>query len=98
MTISDSLEPAFQALQGFHSFVPEGDHTIKGGFTYQLENGFGTSDSAFVTLTVQPLDDPVLGARVFDRHGSRHFRNAALLSLAVIGVLTLLLAARDYFG
>ncbi len=25
MTISDSLEPAFQALQGFHSFVPEGD-------------------------------------------------------------------------
>jgi len=25
MAISDSLEPSFQALQGFHSFVPEGE-------------------------------------------------------------------------
>lgn len=39
-----------------------------------------------------------LGAGVFSRHGSRYFRNVALFSLAVIGVLTLLLAAKDYFG
>lgn len=39
-----------------------------------------------------------LGARAFSVHGSRHFRNAALLSLAVVGVLTLALAAHDYAG
>ncbi len=36
------------------------------------------------------------GARAFGAYGSRHFRNAALLSLAVVGVLTLGLAAHDY--
>ena len=39
-----------------------------------------------------------LGARSFKQHGNRHFRNAALLSLAIVGVLTLALAAHDYFG
>lgn len=39
-----------------------------------------------------------LGARAFGQHGSRHFRNAALLSLAVVGVLTLGLAASKYAG
>ena len=39
-----------------------------------------------------------LGARSFKQHGSRHFRNAALLSLAIVGVLTLALAAHDYFS
>jgi uncharacterized membrane protein YfcA len=39
-----------------------------------------------------------LGARAFGQHGSRYFRNAALLSLAVVGVLTLGLAAYEYRG
>ena len=37
-----------------------------------------------------------VGARFFSRYGHRHFRNAALLTLAVIGILTLALAVRDY--
>ncbi|MGI9477077.1 MAG: sulfite exporter TauE/SafE family protein [Hyphomicrobiaceae bacterium] len=39
-----------------------------------------------------------LGARAFSTYGNRHFRNAALLSLAVVGVVTLALAVRDYAG
>ena len=38
-----------------------------------------------------------LGARSFSKH-SHLFRNAALLALAVVGVLTLGLAMHDYFG
>ena len=38
------------------------------------------------------------GARAFSAYGNRHFRNAALLSLAVVGVLTLALALGDYAG
>jgi len=35
------------------------------------------------------------GARAFARHGSRYFRNAALLALAVVGVITMGLAMAD---
>jgi uncharacterized membrane protein YfcA len=38
-----------------------------------------------------------LGARSFSRH-ERHFRSAALLALAIVGVVTLMLALRSYFG
>ena len=37
-----------------------------------------------------------LGAQFFSGSGHRHFRNSALLILAVIGVVTLGLAVRDY--
>lgn len=37
-----------------------------------------------------------LGARFFDRSGHKHFRRAALLALAAIGLFTLAIALRDY--
>lgn len=39
-----------------------------------------------------------LGTRFFTERGQRHFRNAALLALAVIGIVTLGLAVRGYLG
>jgi len=38
------------------------------------------------------------GARFFSHRGHQYFRNAALLSLAAIGVVTLSLSIRDYLG
>ena len=37
-----------------------------------------------------------VGARFFGGKGQRHFRTAALLALAGIGVVTLYMAVRDY--
>ena len=37
-----------------------------------------------------------IGARYFSRGGHRHFRNAALLALAAIGIITLAMAVQDY--
>ena len=39
-----------------------------------------------------------LGAKYFHVGGQRHYRRAALAVLALVGVVTLLGAARDYLG
>jgi uncharacterized membrane protein YfcA len=40
----------------------------------------------------------LLGSRYFARGGQRHYRNAALIMLGLIGAVTLLAALRDYFA
>ena len=62
--------------------------------------GLFTAQVIVISLAIFPLYAGAtwLGARFFAQSGQRHFRNAALLTLAVIGVLTLALAALDYLG
>ena len=63
-------------------------------------NGVFTREVVVISLVTVPfyMVGTWLGARSFAQHGNRHFRNAALLALAVVGVLTLGLAAHDYVG
>jgi len=62
--------------------------------------GLFTRDVIVISLVIVPLYSASiwLGARFFDKGGHRHFRNAALLSLAAIGVTTMALAVRDYLA
>ena len=61
-------------------------------------NGVLTREVVVISLVSIPfyMVGTWLGAVFFNQYGNRHFRNAALLSLAIVGVLTLLLATRDY--
>ncbi len=60
-------------------------------------HGLFTLEVAAVALALIPpqIGATWLGARVFSDHGRRHYRNLALLALAVIGLLTLVFAIRD---
>ena len=66
-------------------------------FWYQ---GLFTRESLLLALIIAPLYSLAiwLGARFFGGEGQRHFRNAALLALAVIGIVTLYLAMQDYLA
>jgi uncharacterized protein len=59
--------------------------------------GLFTRSVVVVSLVLIPLYSGAtwLGARYFSLGGQRHFRNAALLALAVIGLATFALAVRD---
>ena len=59
--------------------------------------GLITREVMVIALTIIPLQVAAtwLGARFFTDRGRDYFRNAALVSLAVIGVLTLGFAIRD---
>jgi uncharacterized membrane protein YfcA len=63
-------------------------------------HGLFTRDVVLISLLLFPLyfAGTWFGARFFAGSGHRHFRNAALVLLAVIGVATLALAIRDYLG
>jgi len=63
-------------------------------------HGLFTAQVLAVALVIVPLYSGAiwLGTRYFARGGQRHFRNAALLMLAVIGTATLAVAAQDYFA
>ena len=63
-------------------------------------NGVFTWDVIVLSVVSAPfyMVGTWFGSRAFGQHGSRHFRNAALLSLAVVGGLTLGLAAYEYRG
>jgi uncharacterized membrane protein YfcA len=62
--------------------------------------GLFTHEVIVISLAIIPFyaGETWVGARFFSRRGQRHFRNAALLTLAVIGLLTLVLAVRDYLN
>lgn len=62
--------------------------------------GLFTREVIVISLAIIPLYAGAtwVGARFFSRRGHRYFRNAALLTLAVIGLLTLALAVRDYLN
>ena len=64
-------------------------------FWYQ---GLFTSESLLLALMIAPPYALAtwVGARFFGGKGQRHFRTAALLALAGIGVVTLYMAVRDY--
>ena len=66
-------------------------------FWYQ---GLFTREVLIISLVIMPLYSFAIwvGARFFTERGQRHFRNAALLTLAVIGAATLALAVRDYLA
>lgn len=59
-----------------------------------------TREVMLISLLLFPLyfGGTWVGARFFSGSGHRHFRNGALLILAVIGVVTLSLAIHDYIG
>lgn len=61
-------------------------------------HGLFTRQVLVISLVILPLYSGAtwVGARYFRGGGQRHFRNAALGVLAVVGVVTLALAARDY--
>ena len=63
-------------------------------------HGLFTQEVIFISLMVVPLYSVSiwLGARFFIERGHRIFRNAALLSLAIIGVTTMALAIQDYLA
>lgn len=60
--------------------------------------GLLTPDVFWLALLFTPIHSGAawLGARRFDRGGQRHYRVAALATLAAVGVFTLVLALRDY--
>ncbi len=60
-------------------------------------HGLFTAEVVAVGVALVPLQIGAtwLGARVFSDHGRRHYRNLALLALALIGLLTLVFAIRD---
>jgi uncharacterized protein len=62
-------------------------------------NGFYTQQVVIIGLVLTPIYAIAswAGARFFTAGGHQHYRNAALLTLAVIGVVTLALAVRDYY-
>jgi uncharacterized membrane protein YfcA len=62
--------------------------------------GLFTREVIVISLAIIPLYAGAtwVGARYFSERGHRHFRNAALLTLAVIGLLTFALAVRDYLN
>jgi len=66
-------------------------------FWYQ---GLFTREALLISLMIVPLYSFAiwLGARFFGGQGKRHFRNAALAALAVIGIVTLFLAVQDYLA
>lgn len=61
-------------------------------------HGLFTLEVVMISLMIIPLYSGAiwLGARFFVEGGHRHFRNAALISLAAIGVITMILAVQDY--
>jgi uncharacterized membrane protein YfcA len=61
-------------------------------------HGLFTRDVIVVSVALVPVyvGATWVGTRFFSLRGHRHYRNAALLTLAVIGVLTLALAVREY--
>lgn len=61
-------------------------------------HGLFTRQVVVISLALFPLyvGATWLGSRFFSHRGHRHYRNAALLTLAAIGLLTLALAVRDY--
>ncbi|NKB56400.1 MAG: TSUP family transporter [Alphaproteobacteria bacterium] len=63
-------------------------------------HGLFTREVILISLMIIPLYSASIwfGARFFTDRGHRHFRNAALLSLAIIGVTTMILAVRDYLA
>jgi len=63
-------------------------------------HGLFTREVLAVSLIGVPLyvGATWLGDRLFAGRGRHHYRNAALLALALIGLITLALAARDYLG
>ncbi len=62
--------------------------------------GLFTQEVIVISVMIIPLYSFSiwLGARFFSDRGHHYFRNAALLSLAAIGVTTMILAVRDYFA
>jgi uncharacterized membrane protein YfcA len=60
-------------------------------------HGLFTRDVILISVMLFPIyfASTWIGARFFSGRGHRHFRNGALLILAVIGVVTLYLAVRD---
>ena len=63
-------------------------------------HGLFTRQVVVASLLLVPLYSGAtwFGARYFSRGGHRYFRNAALLTLAGIGIVTLTLAIRDYMA
>jgi len=63
-------------------------------------NGVFTFEVIAISIAAAPFYTlgTWMGARVFAVHGSRYFRNAALLALAVVGVATMALAVIDVAG
>ncbi len=81
------------------TFAPVGLLTLC-GLPALWYNGVLTREVVVLSFVSKPfyMVGTWLGARSFKQHGSRHYRNAALISLAIVGMLTLALAAHDYFG
>jgi len=63
-----------------------------------LYYGLFTRQSIVIGLLLLPVygGSILLGSRYFARGGQRHYRNAALAMLGVIGIATLIAALRDY--
>ena len=62
--------------------------------------GLFTMKAIVIGLLLLPIygGSILLGSRYFAYGGARHFRRAAMATLAVIGVATLLASLRDYFA
>lgn len=62
--------------------------------------GLFTTQVLVISLILIPLYSGAtwFGARFFQTRGHRHFRNAGLLLLAAVGIVTLMNAARDYLA
>jgi uncharacterized membrane protein YfcA len=62
--------------------------------------GLFTPEVLWLSLFLAPLHSgaALLGARFFAKGGQRHFRIAALATLAIIGVVTLIAAVQDYLA
>ncbi len=63
-------------------------------------HGLFTREVLTMSLLLVPLymGSAWLGARYFAGKGGKHYRNAAMLALAVIGVITLGVAVRDFLA
>jgi len=63
-------------------------------------HGLFTRDVILISVMIVPLYSFAIwaGARFFTDRGHRYFRNAALASLTVVGVVTMALAVRDYWA
>ena len=62
--------------------------------------GLFTRDAIVMGLLLLPIygGSILLGSRYFAYGGARHFRHAAMATLALIGIATLLASIRDYFA
>lgn len=60
--------------------------------------GLFTREVLIASLAIIPVYSTFtwLGARYFSERGARHYRNAALLTLAMVGAFTLIVAVRGY--